>query len=42
MVSFHVLGAMAVITATASLWTGSRDRGPVTSLEPAPRELAAA
>jgi cytochrome c oxidase assembly protein subunit 15 len=42
MVSFHVLGAMAVIIATASLWTGSRDRGPVTSLEPAPRELAAA
>ncbi|GLY42023.1 cytochrome-c oxidase [Amycolatopsis sp. NBRC 101858] len=42
MVSFHVLGAMAVIVATATLWTGSRDRGPVTSLEPAPRELAAA
>jgi heme a synthase len=41
MVSFHVLGAMAVIIATASLWTGSRDRGPVTSLEPAPREFAA-
>jgi cytochrome c oxidase assembly protein subunit 15 len=42
MVSFHVLGAMAVIIATATLWTGSRDRGPVTSLEAAPRELAAA
>ncbi|WP_284747208.1 COX15/CtaA family protein [Amycolatopsis sp. RTGN1] len=42
MVSFHVLGAMAVIVATATLWTGSRDRGPVTSLEAAPRELAAA
>jgi len=42
MVSFHVLGAMAVIIATASLWTGSRDRGPVTSLAPASRELTAA
>jgi heme a synthase len=42
MVSFHVLGAMAVIVATASLWTASRDRGPVTSLAPAPRELTAA
>jgi cytochrome c oxidase assembly protein subunit 15 len=42
MVSFHVLGAMAVIIATATLWTGSRDRGPVKSLEAAPRELAAA
>ncbi|WP_410618868.1 COX15/CtaA family protein [Amycolatopsis sp. cmx-8-4] len=38
MVSFHVLGAMAVIVATASLWTGSRDRGPVVSLTAAPRE----
>lgn len=38
MVSFHVLGAMAVIVATASLWTGSRDRGPVTSLTAAPKE----
>ena len=35
-------GAMAVIIATASLWTGSRDRGPVTSLTAAPRELTAA
>lgn len=42
MVSFHVLGAMAVIVATATLWTGSRDRGPVKSLQAAPRELAAA
>jgi cytochrome c oxidase assembly protein subunit 15 len=42
MVSFHVLGAMAVIVATAALWTGSRDRGPVVSLAAAPRELTAA
>jgi cytochrome c oxidase assembly protein subunit 15 len=38
MVSFHVLGAMTVIIATASLWTGSRDRGPVVSLTAAPKE----
>ncbi|WP_329049239.1 COX15/CtaA family protein [Amycolatopsis sp. NBC_01488] len=38
MVSFHVLGAMAVIIATASLWTGSRDRGPAISLTAAPKE----
>lgn len=38
MVSFHVLGAMAVIVATASLWVGSRDRGPVVSLTAAPKE----
>ena len=42
MVSFHVLGAMAVIIATASLWAGSRDRGPVVSLTPADRELTTA
>ncbi|MEV6640820.1 COX15/CtaA family protein [Amycolatopsis sp. NPDC051371] len=42
MVSFHVLGAMAVIIATASLWTGSRDRGPAVSLTAAPKELATA
>ena len=43
MVSFHVLGSALVIVATAVLWTGSRDRGPVTSLAPAEkRELATA
>ncbi|MEU0790788.1 COX15/CtaA family protein [Amycolatopsis sp. NPDC005961] len=42
MVSFHVLGAMAVIIATATLWTGSRDRGPAVSLTAAPKELATA
>ncbi|MFB9924607.1 heme A synthase [Amycolatopsis halotolerans] len=43
MVSFHVLGSALVIVVTAVLWTGTRDRGPVTSLEPAEkRELATA
>jgi cytochrome c oxidase assembly protein subunit 15 len=42
MVSFHVLGAMLVIIATASLWVASRDRGPAVSLEATSRELAAA
>jgi heme A synthase len=28
LVSLHVLGAMLVITATALLWCGARDRGP--------------
>ncbi|GAA3532621.1 COX15/CtaA family protein [Amycolatopsis ultiminotia] len=45
MVSFHVLGSALVIVATATLWTGTRDRGPVRSRTPATppeRELAAA
>jgi len=42
MVSFHVLGAMLMIVATAGLWVASRDRGPAVSLEAAPRELATA
>ncbi|MBB4684573.1 COX15/CtaA family protein [Amycolatopsis jiangsuensis] len=35
MVSFHVLGSALVIVVTATLWTGTRDRGPVRSLTPA-------
>lgn len=42
MVSFHVLGSALVIVVTATLWTGTRDRGPAVSLLPAERELAAA
>ncbi|MGI6875726.1 COX15/CtaA family protein [Amycolatopsis sp. 3B14] len=38
LVSLHVLGSALVIVATAALWCGSRDRGPVTSAGPAPRE----
>ncbi|QRP43760.1 heme A synthase [Amycolatopsis sp. FDAARGOS 1241] len=36
MVSFHVLGSALVIVVTATLWTGTRDRGPAVSLEPVP------
>ncbi|MFE0028319.1 heme A synthase [Amycolatopsis sp. NPDC059021] len=42
MVSFHVLGSALVIVATAALWCGARDRGPVTSLTAPERELATA
>jgi cytochrome c oxidase assembly protein subunit 15 len=42
LVSFHVLGSALVIIATAALWTAARDRGPVTSLEPAPANSAKA
>jgi cytochrome c oxidase assembly protein subunit 15 len=38
LVSFHVLGSALVIIATAALWTSTRDRGPVTSLEAAPSD----
>jgi cytochrome c oxidase assembly protein subunit 15 len=37
LVSFHVLGAAALIIVTAILWCSARDRGPAGSLEPAPR-----
>lgn len=33
LVSFHVLGAVLVVAATAALWCGARDRGPCTSLQ---------
>jgi cytochrome c oxidase assembly protein subunit 15 len=36
LVSLHVLGAGAVIVATAGLWVASRDRGPVPSAAAAP------
>ena len=42
MVSFHVLGSMLVIIATAALWVGSRDRGPVVSLQAAADDRALA
>jgi len=35
LVSFHVLGSAAVIVATAALWCGARDRGPVVDRVPA-------
>lgn len=35
LVSFHVLGAVLLIVATATLWCASRDRGPVLSHRPA-------
>ncbi|MEU6643016.1 COX15/CtaA family protein [Saccharomonospora sp. NPDC046836] len=42
LVSFHVLGSMLVIIATAALWCAARDRGPVVSLTPGPAKHAAA
>lgn len=42
LVSLHVLGSALVIVATAVLWCGCRDRGPVTSAEPAPPNQALA
>jgi cytochrome c oxidase assembly protein subunit 15 len=35
LVSLHVLGSALVIVATAALWCAARDRGPVTSSQPA-------